>query len=292
MTTALYALLHQLFYHQPWLMRHAIPAWEKADEKLVKEVPELWRTLVAAARDSEAHDVTCVLDALDEYREADRRWLIGMLAHFFAQTSPSTTRQGRLKFLVTSRPYDDIQAEFQKTLDNLPTIRLRGEEENDQIHQEIDLVIQMRVAKMAKDLGLETEIKSQLGKKLLEMEHRTYLWLYLAIENIYETLRDNMRPEETSIKSLPSTVEDVYEKILSRVSKKQKDSVQRILQIVVGARRPLTIKEMAIALGISTATSPKSLDKVKLNPGRLENNLRQWCGLFIFINHARIYLIH
>lgn len=59
-----------------------------------------------------------------------------------------------------------------------------------------------------------------------------------------------MRPEEASIESLPSTVEDAYEKIWSRVTDMQKGAVQKILQVAVGSRRPLAVAEMAIALGI------------------------------------------
>jgi uncharacterized protein with ACT and thioredoxin-like domain len=158
--------------------------------------------------------------------------------------------RGRLKFLVTSRPYDDIEIGFQKILENLPTIRLRGEEENDQIHEEIDLVVRMRVAKLASDLELDRHIKDKLENKLLTMKDRTYLWLYLAIDDIYEIYRHSVRPEETSIDTLPSTVGDAYEKILGRVTERQKGNVKTILRTVVGARRPLTIQEMAVALGI------------------------------------------
>jgi hypothetical protein len=292
--TALCALLHQLFSHQPRLIQYAIPAWEKAGDKVVNEVAELWRTFLAAARDDEAPDVTCVLDALDECRPSDRRWLIDMLAKFCTQIPPSssTVRRGRLKFLLTSRPYDDIQAEFRKRLDDLPTIRLRGEEENDHIHEEIDMVIRIQVAQLALDLQLDGQTKERLEERLLKMEHRTYLWLHLAIEDIYEIYRNSLRPEEASIQSLPSTVEDAYEKILSRVSGEQQGNMKKILQIVVGARRPLTVHEMAIALGIATSARPQSLDGVKLDAVRLERNIRDWCGLFVFINHGRIYLIH
>lgn len=68
--------------------------------------------------------------------------------------------------------------------------------------------------------------------------------------------------------------------------------MKKILQIVVGARRPLTVEEMAMALGIATSTHVESLHKAKLDPIRLQNSIRSWCGLFIFINHTRIYLIH
>ncbi|KAK5539671.1 hypothetical protein LTR25_003376 [Vermiconidia calcicola] len=294
--TALCALLHQLFSHQRQLIQHAIPVWEKNGDKLVKEIRDLWRILLVAARDDQAHGVTCVLDALDECRPLDRRWLIEMLSQFHTQTSTSssTTRRGRLKFLVTSRPYDNIQAEFQKTLHDVPIIRLRGEEENDSIHKEIDLVIRMSVEKLATDKTLDDDTKDRLMTRLLGMQHRTYLWLHLAIDEIYRTFHYCLRPEEASIESLPSTVEEAYEKILARVSQEQeqKDNVKKILQIVVGARRALTIQEMAIALGIATSAQPKFLDQVKLDPSRLEDNIRDWCGLFIFINHARIYLIH
>ena len=68
------------------------------------------------------------------------------------------------------------------------------------------------------DLKLDKYTKGRLETKLLEMGHRTYWWLYLAIEGIYETYRRSLRPKETVINSLPLTVKDAYEKILSRVS--------------------------------------------------------------------------
>ena len=75
----------------------------------------------------------------------------------------------------------------------------------------------------------------------MEMEHRIYLWLYLAIEGIYETYRRSLRLKETVIDSLPLTMKDAYEKVLSRVPQEYADTVKRIFRIVVGARRPLSI---------------------------------------------------
>ena len=109
--------------------------------------------------------------------------------------------------------------------------------------------------------------------KLLEMEHRTYLWLHLANEGTYETCRNSLRTEEASIESLPSTVEDAYENILSRVIDKQKGNVQKILQVVVLTHRPLAVPEMAIALGIATSTHLNSLQEAKLDPLRLKTNI-------------------
>ncbi|KAF4769108.1 hypothetical protein HAV15_008741 [Penicillium sp. str.  len=53
-----------------------------------------------------------------------------------------------LKFLVTSRPYNDIQNCFQRTK-YFPSLLLKGENKNDQIHQEIDLVVKERIKELA-----------------------------------------------------------------------------------------------------------------------------------------------
>jgi len=91
--------------------------------------------------------VICVLDALDECRGYDRHKLLRFLSDFYGKSS---SQGSSLKFLVTSRPYDDIESGFHEWIPtNLPTIRLSGEKENDKIHKEIDLVIQERVAKLA-----------------------------------------------------------------------------------------------------------------------------------------------
>ncbi|KAK5053936.1 hypothetical protein LTR84_001898 [Exophiala bonariae] len=295
LATALCALLHQLFVQQSQLIRHAMPGWEKNGDHITKEVSELWRILLAAGMDPEARDVTCIFDALDECQPTDRQTLIAMISNFYTQISAATGSKrsiGRLKILVTSRPYDDIEIDFLRGLENLPTIRLRGEEKNDQISNEIDRVIRMRVDRLARDLLLNDQTKGLLETKLLEMEHRTYLWLHLATQSIYETYRNSLKPEHAAISLLPSSVEDAYEKILNRVSIGQRDIVKKILLIVVGARRPLTIEEMAIALGIAISPDSESLSQVQLDSVRLKDRIRDWCGLFVFINHERIYLIH
>jgi len=49
--TGLCALRHQLFPEKPQFIHYDILAWGKVGEKLAKEVLELWRILLAAARD-------------------------------------------------------------------------------------------------------------------------------------------------------------------------------------------------------------------------------------------------
>lgn len=126
MTTALCAILHQLFSHQRQLIRHVIPAWDKNGIKLTGETLELWRIWLVAARDPEVSNVACVLDALDECKEAERSKMISLLTDFYGRILSSTpsNRHGRSKILVTSRPYDDVHRGFNAIPSNLPTIQL------------------------------------------------------------------------------------------------------------------------------------------------------------------------
>jgi ankyrin repeat protein len=292
LATCLCALLHQLFQHQPHLLQHAMPAWTKDGSKLQQETDELWRILLAATSDVAGRNTTCVLDALDECRDRDRSDLITKLARFHEYTTTHSPHRSWLKFIVTSRPYDDVQRGFEQIPPYLPAIRLRGEQENDQIHAEINRVIHVRVLQLADELGLRESTSTRLEQNLLAMEHRTYLWLHLAIDDIRMTLRDSFRPDEESIESVPSSVEGAYEKILARVAKAQHQKVKLILQIIVGARRPLSVSEMALALGLATSKQHRTSTNAQLDPVHLGKQLRQWCGLFVFVNQSRIYLIH
>jgi hypothetical protein len=101
-TTALCAILHQLFSHQRQLIRHVIPAWDKNGIKLTGETLKLWRIWLVAARDPEVSNVAFVLDALDECKEAERSKMISLLTDFYGKILSSTpsNRHGPLKSLL------------------------------------------------------------------------------------------------------------------------------------------------------------------------------------------------
>ncbi|KAJ6041392.1 uncharacterized protein N7446_010721 [Penicillium canescens] len=288
---ALCSVLHQLFSQRPQLLRHAIPSWEKNGEKLRQEVDELWRIFTTAVLSDELQKTICIFDALDECREIDQNRLIEKLQSFHRLSRPRTPANW-LKFLVTSRPYDDIQNSFRAITDSFPHLHLKGEEENDQIHQEIDLVVKMRVKELAEGVALSQDTQQRLEQQLLQMEHRTYLWLHLAIHDIRSTLENSLRPAEESIEVIPQSVDEAYEKLLSRVPSGQVDIARKILQIIVAARRPLTTAEMAMALGIATSPQAQTAAKAGLELSQIDKKLRRLCGLFVFINNYKIYLIH
>ncbi|CEJ87062.1 hypothetical protein VHEMI04290 [[Torrubiella] hemipterigena] len=291
LTTALCAVLHQLFSYQPHLIRHALSAWQQNGDKIQQEEEQLWRIFMAAIADPAFKNTVCIFDALDECRSNDRGSLIKKLEIFYSQAHIAP-KQGWLKFLVTSRPYDDIQRQFYQTTQSFPHIHIRGEDENALVHEEISLVIKLRVDELADRLQLDSDIHDRLEQQLLAMEHRTYLWLYLAMDDIETQFRNSLEPGEESIELIPTSVDAAYTKILEHVATDKKHDVELILQIIVTARRPLTIEEMAVALGIAMDHRSQSNRRSALRSQGLAEKIRHLCGLFVFMQDSRIYLIH
>ena len=153
-------------------------------------------------------------------------------------------------------------------------------------------MIDRRIDDLKTELRLSDRLQERLRQKPRQMEHRTYLWLYLAMEEIRFTYRDSLNPDEENIDTLPQSVENAYERILQRITERQKPQARKILLIIIGARRPLTLSEMSLAL--STAEAYKNHRSFVKEPNfqHLEAQIREWCGLFVFISHSKLFLLH
>jgi hypothetical protein len=176
---ALCALLHQLLSRKYRLIKHAMPAFASNGENLLKHFSALWSILITAAADPEAGELICVLDALDECEESEMQALIRALTEYF---NSSRSRICKLKFLLTSRPYGNIVTAFQRLVDNHPYIRIPGEEDSETISKEVNYVIRHRVKILANEQALDPNLAEYLERLLLEITHRTYLWLFLVFD--------------------------------------------------------------------------------------------------------------
>jgi ankyrin repeat domain-containing protein 50 len=289
-STALSALLHQLFSQKDSLIQHAMQDHKAEGLQLSQSFHKLWSILMKAASDPKAGEVVCILDAIDECAESGRYQIIDALSTFYKQ--PTLKASGsQLKFVVTSRPYFDVERRFADLTRNFPTIRLHGEKESEAISLEINVVIRSEVSRLGRELELNDSERSTLEDELLNMTHRTYLWLKLIVEVIRDEISFTKRRLKRIVGTLPATVYEAYEAILSRVRDRDKKKVQKLLHIIVAATRPLTLKEINIALAIED--HHKCYDNLDLeNEMRFGSSVRNLCGLFVSVVDQKIYLIH
>lgn len=96
-----------------------------------------------------------------------------------------------------------------------------------------------------------------------------------------------------TIKTIPRSVEDAYDKILSK-SRDSKHTL-KLLQLVVAAARPLHVREIAVALAINEAQNRRTYADIMAdvaNETQLQQQIRDLCGLFVIIVGGRLYLLH
>lgn len=294
---ALCALLHQLFIQKPALLQYGMSRFESHGASLSANVSQLWDIFIIASRDSGAGDIICVLDALDESKRESARNIISQLGRLYNNRNVGKTA---VKFLVTSRPYAYIGTNFNSEIEDMTSISLKGEEESDKISNEINLVIRHGVPKLgnARVPPLKEQVQESVIESLIKIPHRTYLWLHLILEEIREGLSSTLAGLKKIISSMPRSIEEAYEKILIRVEQRGfAYQARRLLHVILGAERPLTLAEMNIAMAIDDEIPEngccETYETLSLEPeNAFRIKVRDLCGLFVSIVDSRIYLIH
>jgi hypothetical protein len=99
-TNALCALLHQVFDHKSELLRHAVEVHDRNGDDFTKNVDLLWNVLTTVSADPKAGEIICILDALDECRHSELKYLLQKVCAFY-EGRPCVSDKTALKFLVT-----------------------------------------------------------------------------------------------------------------------------------------------------------------------------------------------
>lgn len=286
---ALCAVLHQLFTQRPFLIKHALPEYRREGTNLSKLESKLWNILKKATMDPGAGQIVCVFDALDECEDTSRSHLIDHLNEFSEESIDGTGQKSGLKILVTSRPYFDIERSF-RPMKTMPYfIHLDGVSESEAITREIDLVIKAAVPEAGQRLDLDPREQLALQEELLKAPQRTYLWLKLILESVLNELSVTEKSLRRIVGAIPISLEKAYDSILDRSTDVKR--ARKLLSIVIGARRPLKLKEMRIALAIEEDCSCyDDLDLEKESTFAM--TVRNLCGLFVNIVNDEIFLIH
>ena len=286
--SALCCILHQLFKQKRLLLSEEIlEQFEIEGEKLTSSFGELWATLLSAAKDKNAGEIVCLLDAIDECEDSGRSQLAQALCKLYR-----TKSNFNLKFLLTSRPYGGIRRGFQPLeVPGLPVIHLSGESdvEMKKISREIDVFIKARVHDIGARLKLRNEEQDLLLQELMHVPNRTYLWVHLTLDLIESDINIDKAGIVNATSHLPKTVDEAYDRILSKSG--DAENAKKILHIIVAAARPLTLREMALALTIRE--SHLSTNDLNLkSEDWFHESIRDTCGLFVTIIDSRIYLLH
>ena len=229
-----------------------------------------------------------MLDALDECNESGFQDLVRMLKiHFRKETNSS----GNMKYFLTSRPYEQITSEFQELVNAFSHVRIPEKEESECISREVNYMIRYRVQQLVGEKKLTEGVRSHLEQRLFKIPYRTYLWAHLVFDDLKQVFKKTEKGIDSVIDTLPESVNQAYDKILNR--SKEQHKVQKILLIILAATRPLTLKEMNVAVNVQFSPRFTSAADLDLEDEEcFKNTIRNWCGLFISIYTNKVYLLH
>ena len=236
-------------------------------------------------------EVIWVLDALDECSDSERTRLLDCLTEIYSSEERQKNTNIKLKTLVTSRQYHDLEVRFRRLKGMAGYIQLDGDEKSDEISREISLVIEYSVPRVAPSLRENDQAK--VIEHLRSTPHRTYLWLHLMLKEIEHKVvaYGTERRIASIIKKLPMSVYEAYERILERSA--DQESARKILQIVIAAKRALTVPEMNAALALALQERCFSYDALDCpSDQEFKSSVKQICGLFVSIVDQKVYLLH
>ncbi|KAJ5538681.1 hypothetical protein N7494_008160 [Penicillium frequentans] len=297
---ALCAILWQIFWspstlESTTLIKHALPRYKAKGDSLVTNFPELWRILVACAADPDVGEIICVMDALDECEKESAHQIIETLHDFYS--SDQALWGSKLKFLITSRPLQNLQDRFDGLSTTENYLQLDGESKSEQIRHEIDLVIDEKVGSITK--GFTESDRGKIKNRLKGMQSRTYLWLHLIFKIIHNDRMAYSRFSDLEIllNDVPTEVSQVYERMLNR--SKNKSRLKTLLELVLASRRPLTLDEANVAFTLAVQDqeeqafrSHEDLMAARWPSDQFQGYIMDLCGLLISVNERKLSFIH
>ncbi|EGX47943.1 hypothetical protein AOL_s00081g270 [Orbilia oligospora ATCC 24927] len=284
---ALCCILHQLFKQKSALLSETIfKKFEVSGEGFTNSFTELWGTLLSVAKDKNAGEIVCILDAIDECENYGRSQLIKALRKLYGTSSDLN-----LKFLLTSRPYREIRRDFLGSPESIIHLAGESEVEMDMISREIDIFIKARVQDIGARRQLKIKDQKLLLQKLMEIPNRTYLWVYLTLDLIESDIYIDKIGILNAITQVSKTIDEAYERILFK--SRDVEKAKELLQIVIAVARPLSLKEMSLVLALGDNHMRQSYSDLNLeSEEQFREYIRELCGFLITIKDSRIYLLH
>jgi ankyrin repeat protein len=279
------SVLHQLLVIHPDLVEHALPYFKTMKDAVATSAATLWNIFEEVIQNENFPEVFCVLDALDECEDDSREWLIQKFARIFSSNNDrpaSRVITGRLKMLVTSRPWEDIEFGFLEA----SKIRLKTEEE-DGIDHDIRTFVKEKVNALAKRRGYTAHEREIVTEALTSKANGMFLWVSLIIRDLEKTPRSKIQQR---LETLPKTLFEVYGGILSKIEEYAAERVKHILTWIVTAVRPLGLEELAVACELHT------LDEAgEVLMGDFLESIRgdiRLCGPILTIREGYVELVH
>lgn len=243
-TAILRGLLLQILRQRPVLFKHIQPSFDMSHDGLFETFHALWRNFVAIVNDPDLGEVCCLVDALDECEKDSRQlFLVEFTKFYCSQKSKSPF----VKFIITSRRENDIVESLSAV--NPPIWHIKVD--SGKVNYDVFKFIDTRVNELSTRKGYTAKLKSEIKSALTNKAEGTFLYVSLVLSILEKTRAQSLVREK--LQNLPEDLNKLYDKILSQIDPDCEEIAIFVFRWVAVARRPLTVKELAMARALSTS---------------------------------------
>ncbi|RAR13366.1 G-protein beta WD 40 repeat-containing protein [Stemphylium lycopersici] len=237
----------------------------------------LWSLFLEMLDRCKSQRIYIVIDALDECQDND------MAA--FLQLVVRTGLNSKVKWLLTSRPFDSAGRELLSASDQ---VMVSLELNSGHVSKAVKSYIAEKVAWLDRRDGYGPALRKQVETELTKKAEDTYLWVSLVCKRLDGVSRINVL---ATIEELPPGLTSFYRRIFDKLREGERPVVEasvRLLQVMLTAYRPLREEEVSSATGLSLEHVP-----VDLLVDRCASFVRKQGASIEFVHQsARDFLAH
>ncbi|KAJ4383783.1 hypothetical protein N0V86_000626 [Didymella sp. IMI 355093] len=199
----------------------------------------LWSIFLEMLDRCKSQRIYVVIDALDECQDND------MAA--FLQLVVRTGLNSKVKWLLTSRPFDSAGRELLSASDQ---VMVSLELNSGYVSKAVKSYIAEKVAWLDHRDRYGPALRKQVEAELTEKAEDTYLWVSLVCKRLDGVSRIDVL---ATIKELPPGLTPFYRRIFDKLREGERAVVEasvRLLQVMLTAYRPLREEEVSSATGL------------------------------------------
>jgi len=283
-------MIFQLVRHRRSLIRHANRVYEMQGQNLVRSFTALWTIFVNIATDPASGPTYIIIDALDECEEATRQSLLQSIRAFKTHPQDRQSASSRhVKFILTGRP---SLKELEHSDDAGSEHRIPIDENLESGHGgDIWIFIQQRVEEICRRRRFSSEIQDFLQQTLLSQSGQTFLWIHLVLESLQNSPLSSKKDLQDVISRTPAKLEAAYLTFLSAIPPGVQDAASKLLKLVLGSSRPLSLDEINIAYTIDP--SHRTAQNVTSScQTAMPYTLQAVLGPLVRVSDSKVALVH
>ena len=276
------SILHQLLLKEPDLLPYVY--WEYFHGQKFQNLSSALTSALSLTRFKE---VFIILDALDECDDPENT-IIRTLSHL---TLPPNSF---LKVLISSRPDKSV---IGTCLNSAPIKSRTIELQASFVEKDIDTYITKELNSVLSP-SLSKEDIMGAASVIKQKSENNWLLTHLVVNDIQEWeglwTKNLLYDIISQLKAFTGGLYERYDKFLDKIPQDARPDATRLFKWLIIARRPLSIKEASMALGLNSAHSSLEMLQGDIDRNMGADKLRKLCGPLIRVDEliGRVTLLH